>query len=71
MVEKAFHIMINLNHFRFNIESFVTSAGYLISRANVTSVPYSQRGTYKCKATEGGTTVERSITIIVRCRKYK
>ena len=57
--------------YSFILEDYKTQMGNLVARANVSSVMYSQSGTYTCKAGRPGeATVEKSITVTVQCRMY-
>ena len=57
--------------YSFILEDYKTQMGNLIARENVSSVMYSQSGTYTCKARRPGeATVEKSITVTVQCRMY-
>ena len=52
-------------------DSYETSIGFLIGRANVSDISYGQSGKYFCKAETNGLMDEMSIDLIVQCRKYK
>ena len=56
---------------RIATDSYETSIGFLIARANVTEISYGQSGKYFCKAESDGLMDEMSIDITVQCRKYK
>ena len=58
-----------LTFFRFGLDSYETTMGNLIARANVTEIPYVQSGTYTCKADSNGLSDMMSIIITVQCRK--
>ena len=65
-----------LNYFEFfsiriATDSYETSIGFLIARANVTEISYGQSGRYFCKAESDGLMDEMSIDLTVKCRKYK
>ena len=51
------------------MESYISSLGNLIARANVTGIPYVASGTYTCKAESSGLEDERTILLTVQCRK--
>ena len=60
------------------LESYVTTMGNLIARANITSPSYGQAGTYTCQAENPGrrsatitsrSTTSRSIEVTITCRK--
>ena len=56
---------------RIATDSYETSIGFLIARANVTQISYEQSGRYFCKAESDGLMDEMSIDLTVQCRKYK
>ena len=51
------------------MDSYVSSLGNLVARANVTGIPYVASGTYTCKAESNGNSDEMTITLTVQCRK--
>ena len=55
---------------RFVTESFQTSMGNLIARANASSIMYSQAGTYTCTAERPNESpVEKTLIVTVQCGK--
>ena len=56
---------------RFVTESFQTSMGNLIARANASSIMYSQAGTYTCTAERPNEDpVEKTLIVTVQCGKW-
>ena len=51
------------------MDSYISSLGNLVARANVTGIPYVASGTYTCKAESNGLSDEMTITLTVQCRK--
>ena len=51
------------------MDSYISSLGNLVARANVTEIPYVASGTYTCKAESNGLSDEMTITLTVQCRK--
>ena len=51
------------------MDSYISSLGNLVARANVTGIPYVASGTYTCEAESNGLSDEMTITLTVQCRK--